>query len=320
MNTIHDTREDKGYDGHTGFGGLIGQQGARAGFANAATAVEAETARDAITLAGLDWTVSKRPLWFTGKSNGSKPKKIEGSFAMVKDDDEQYLGTVGKQYHGIQNIEAFEWADSVPGRYIAGGAMRTNRQVYLIKELETGVVAGNDETTMYLLLRSSHDGTKALQAMATPVRIRCMNMLPLANRRSTFKFSVRHVTTFSDKLEEAARVHKLVKTYTDEYRSIADTLATTSIDQFEFKRLIEQVMPGRVELRDGILQNLALSNTIDDAQRETAWGALNAATEYLEWKREVKSPTHALQANIDGQGARFRQGITQRLLAFAANN
>lgn len=307
--------DEVGYTNHTGFGGLIGQE--RQGFANAAINVEAETAREAITLAGLDWTVSKRPLWFTGKSNGSKPKKIETNFAMVKDDDEQYLGTVGKQYHGIQNIEAFEWADAVPGRYIAGGAMRGNRQVYLIKELATGVVAGHDETSMYLLLRSSHDGTKSLQAMATPVRIRCMNMLPIARKRAAFKFAVRHVTSFNEKLEQAAQIHKLVTSYTNEYRELSDKLASTEITAEQFQKIVEQVMPRRVELRDGIMLNLRESTTIDDAQRTTAWGALNAATEYLEWKRESKSPTHALQANVDGQGARFREGIAQRLLAFS---
>lgn len=315
-NTIHSTHSlNNGYVAHTGFGGLVGQ---RRPFANATTEAEAETAAEAIQLAGLDWTVSKRPLWFTGKSNGSKPKKIDNAFAMVKDDDEQYLGTVGKQYCGIQNIEAFGWADMVPGKYIAGGAMKTNRQVYLIKELTTNLWAGGDAATMYLFLRSSHDGTKALQAMATPVRVRCMNMMPIATRKAAFKFSVRHVTTFQDKLDQAAEINGLVTKYQTEFVEIADTLAASPISIEEFTKVLNEVMPRRVELRDGILDNLRTSPTIDDAQRETAWGALNAATEFLEWKREASTRTLALQANVDGQGARFRDDLTRRLMARAA--
>lgn len=306
-----------GYANHTGFGGILGQRNDhRRAFANATTEINTEfaSAEEAIVAAGLDWTVSKRPLWFTGKSNGSKPRKIEGSFAMVKDDDEQYLGTVGKQYHGIDNREAFGWADLVPGKYVAGGAMRTNRQVYLIKQLDTPLVAGTDEHEMFLFLRSSHDGTKALQAMATPVRLRCMNMLPIATKKAKFKFSVRHVTSYSEKLQQAAEIHGLVDAYAKEFQATATQLVETEMLISEVEQILKDTMPGRVELQQGVLDNLRTSDTIDDAQRGTAWGVLNAVSEFFEWKREVSSTTHALQANVDGQGARIRNAVASRLL------
>lgn len=306
--------DEKGYTNHTGFGGILGQNGERRGFSNAATLIDKyETSAEAIEAAGLGWTVSKRPLWFTGKSNGSKPKKVEGSFAVVKDDDEQYLGTVGKQYHPIANTEAFGWADQVPGLYVAGGALRNNRQVYLIKQLESKLEIA-DEHEMFLMLRSSHDGTKSLQAIATPVRIHCMNMMPIALRSAKFKFAVRHVTSYNEKLAEAARIHKLVDQYAVEFSKTMKVLEDTEMLLADTEALLKEVMPGRVELQAGVLENLQTSTTIKDDHRHTAFGVLNAVTEFFEWKREVTSPTHALSANVDGQGARIRNAVASRLL------
>lgn len=308
--------DEVGYTNHTGFGGILGQNDNRHAFANAATLIDTsfETAAEAVQAAGLDWTVSKRPLWFTGKTNGSKPKKIDGAFAVVKDDDEQYLGTVGKVYHSIQNAEAFDWADMVPGKYVAGGAMRSNRNVYMIKQLDTVKIDAIDEHEMFLMLRSSHDGTKSLQAIATPVRIHCMNMMPIALKNAKFKFAVRHVTSYADKLAQASQIHGLVDAYAAEFAATTRQLAETSMLIEDVQKLLAETMPGRVELQRDIISNLQTSPTINDAHRGTAYGVLNAVTEFFEWRREVTSPAHALQANVDGQGARIRNAVAHRLL------
>lgn len=309
--------DEVGYTNHTGFGGILGQKAPanRQGFANAATPVVAATAAEAIAAAGLDWTVSKRPAWFTGKGNGSKPVKIPNAFAIVKDDTEQYLGTVGKQYHAIQNIEAFDWADLVTGEYVAGGAMRSDRNVYLIKKLGETIIAGGDATELFLLLRSSHDGTKALSGMVTPIRPSCMNMIPLATKHAVSKFAVRHVTSYADKLAQAAQVAGLVDAYAFQFKIMVDQLAATPVSTERAEQVLTHAMPGRTELISGIMANLATSTTISDEQRLTAWGVVNATTEYIEWGRTTTSNSHALQANLDGQGARIRNAVTAQLMA-----
>ncbi len=69
------------------------------------------TAAEAIKAAGLDWKVEKRKLFFEGKGaqDGQllpfvTDKKI---YATVRTDNEAPLGFAGRDWHPLQNSEAF---------------------------------------------------------------------------------------------------------------------------------------------------------------------------------------------------------------------
>lgn len=85
------------------------------------------TSEEAIKFAGLDYEVIKAPLFTQGYAMtiGNEGEIIEpdhillpNNFATLRTDNNTALGVVGKDYHIVQNREAFSFFDA-----IVGGAM-----------------------------------------------------------------------------------------------------------------------------------------------------------------------------------------------------
>ena len=72
---------------------------------------------DAIVQAGLDWTVSTRGLmaYETGNLTTDFQSLVEvpDYYATVRDTDDSVLGVVGRRYTPIQNLECFNFMDTV---------------------------------------------------------------------------------------------------------------------------------------------------------------------------------------------------------------
>lgn len=298
---------------HTGFGGLVGQRSPMAGHATVIDRTQDPV--EAITRAGLDWSVSKRPLWFTGKSNGSKPIKVAGHFATVRDDSERLLGTVKAGYTPVQNAEAFAWADGL-GDFVFAGAMRDGAQTYLGVELRQGLELAGDATNLYLVLWNGHDGSKSLGGAVTPVRMRCMNQLGYAKSVAVGKWFARHTARVLDKAQASHdELLGLVNDHVTHLQVTADRLAHLKVSRDRARQLLEAALPGRVRLIDEVLGNLDATDTLDDVQRNTGWGVLQATTEYFEWRRAARSTESALQTTLDGVGARTARALERTLVA-----
>lgn len=66
---------------------------------------EAPTSKDALILAGLDWSVVQEPV-YTGQN-----ELVQGYKANVRDSDRKVLGVVTDRYKIVQNGEAFSFTD-----------------------------------------------------------------------------------------------------------------------------------------------------------------------------------------------------------------
>ena len=91
---------------------------------------EAPTSADALRLAGLDWTVERKPLQVCGG------RKVDGFYANVRDMDGAVLGVVSDRYKVVQNVDAFAFTDSLiggdtPVRYETAGSLMGGRKIWL---------------------------------------------------------------------------------------------------------------------------------------------------------------------------------------------
>ena len=118
------------------------------------------------------------------------------------------LGVVGERYHVLQNEDLFSFGDNIldgGGRWETAGSIRGGRVVFgsLALERETVLDPNGvaDKVKTYLLINTSHDGSIAIQASITPVRVVCANTLNLAlgskRGRNPIKqsFKIRHTQT-----------------------------------------------------------------------------------------------------------------------------
>lgn len=140
---------------------------------------EAPDSKSALELAGLNWTVIQKPI----KTQDGLP--IPGFKANMRNTDNQVLGVVTDRYKVIQNQDAFAFTDKLLGEgvtYETAGSLREGHRTWLLAKLPQRYIISGDEMTPYLVFMNSHDGTGAIKAAMTPIRVVCMNTLLYADK------------------------------------------------------------------------------------------------------------------------------------------
>ena len=230
------------------------------------------------------------------------------------------LATVGKRYNVIQNEELFAFADAIHDadptcRWESAGSLRKGKVVFGTVEIPRTMVldpqGANDETKLYLIVWTSHDGSVAVQAAVTPVRVVCQNTLNLAMRNAKQSFKIRHTQTADGKIAVARETLGLTLGYFDEFEKQAQALFAQSITDAEFSKLIKTIYPkpaddaskvaktkweNKVVLLDDLYHNSPTNATI----KGTKWGALNALTERLDYFRSGRGNSETLMAGASG--------------------
>jgi phage/plasmid-like protein (TIGR03299 family) len=144
------------------------------------------TVAEAIEASGLHWRVAKEPIAIdrgevpSGDWWQPRCEEIPGFFATVRQDTREVLGIVGERYRIVQNHEAFAFIDQLLGSSIhfeTAGSLHGGRRVWVLATLPDHVEVGGDDVRPYVLLMNSHDGSTAVVAATTPVRVVCQNTL-----------------------------------------------------------------------------------------------------------------------------------------------
>jgi len=278
---------------------------------------DAPNVEEAIRLADLDWTVSLAPVYHQKTMDGVETySPVDGKFLTVREDTQQVLGSVGRNYRTFQNADAFDFANELLGfgvEFDAAGHYADSTKVFLTAKVPTGItVPGTDDNLdLYLLFKTSHDGSSAIQAQVTPVRLACTNMLNLATRNAISKWSARHTAKASEKIEEAARTLQLVDAYRSEFEQISAQLLATEVTMEGFESLVEEVTVSE-RLRVGMINTWNNSPTL---MGPNGWSAVNAIGEYLEFERGGRGSVETrFDSNIDGQTAAIRNRAARLLL------
>ena len=218
------------------------------------------------------------------------------------------LGVVGERYHVLQNEDLFSFGDNIldgGGRWETAGSIRGGRVVFgsLALERETildpsGVA---DKVKTYLLINTSHDGSIAIQASITPVRVVCANTLNLAlgSKRNKIKqsFKIRHTQTANGKVAIAREALGLANKYMDAFDVMAKAMIEKEITAGQFNDIILAAYPKPEKDSKGAVKKwenkIDVINDIYTGQFNgmiagNAWGAFNALTERLDWHRNAR--------------------------------
>ena len=218
------------------------------------------------------------------------------------------LGVVGERYRTLQNEDLFAFGDNIldgGGRWETAGSIKGGRQVFGSIALERETVLDpngvGDKVNTYLLVNTSHDGSVAIQASITPVRVVCANTLNLAigggvgrNRNIKQTFKIRHTQTAEGKVIAAREALGLANAYMDEFDVMAKAMIETEISKAKFDEIMLLAYPMPEKDAKGSLSKWQTkTELIEDIYTGefnhtiagTAWGAFNAMTERLDWYR-----------------------------------
>ena len=222
------------------------------------------------------------------------------------------LGVVGERYHVLQNEDLFSFGDNIldgGGRWETAGSIKGGRVVFGALALERETVLDpngvSDKVKTYLLINTSHDGSIAIQASITPVRVVCANTLNLAlngvgRKKNGPKqsFKIRHTQTANGKVQIARETLGLANQYMDEFDKMAHAMIQAEVNAKQFYDILLAAYPKPEKDSKGSMKKW--ENKIDSLNdiytgefngmiAGTAWGAFNALTERLDWYRSSRN-------------------------------
>ena len=195
------------------------------------------------------------------------------------------------------------------------GSLKGGRKLWaLAKTGQDLMLKGGDLVKSYLLLATSCDGTLCTTAQFTSVRVVCNNTLQVAVGNQSAAIKVPHSTQF-----DAAAVKQalgLGVSQWDHFGQHAKALSQRPVAPQEalrfFSDLLAQpldeesiVLTRPVQRLHELYQGAGMGAELASS-RNTAWGLVNAVTEYVDHHRRTRSQDHRLDSAWFGQGAQLK--------------
>ena len=285
------------------------------------------TIAEAIERSGLGWQVKREPIGIDRGDTATaadwwEPRcvQIPGYYANVRQDTREVLGIVGERYRLVQNHEAFEFVDQLLGtamHFETAGSLGGGRRVWVLATLPEHIEVGGDPVSPYVLLMNSHDGSTAVIAALTPVRVVCQNTLNWGLERARQKYSIRHTERVREHVLQARRVLELSVNYYEQFKTLGDQLASERCTETQLRRALDQLYPSgtndigdrarrsREQTKQRIVELFALGDTQGNAPG-SKWAALNAIIEHADWIRPLNDVSQRFGRAIDDTSAKTR--------------
>lgn len=261
----------------------------------------ANSIQTALADANLDYFVEGKEVFY--EFDGNKIQ-IPNVMTPVRLTDKHSYGVVGSSYGIVQNAEAFAFVDYInaPITFVKGGET-SNGMVYIISKLESVNILG-DEFTPYVLFRNSFNGRYALSACICPLRIVCQNQFNISFRETNNTINIKHTINASDKMKEAQKVLAGTVNYLDTLKKKAEELASQGISRSDKKTIIEALFPINDKMTDrqkAVITNKilafesALNREDNRAFKGTAWGIVNAYTDFITHEEPIRKTETAVE-------------------------
>ncbi len=291
---------------------------------------EAPTPEAAIVAAGLDWRVELHDL----KTDDGLA--VPGHKAVVRDSDKSVLGVVGDKFTVVQNKDAFGWfqpfLDSGVATLETAGSLRGGRRVWVQAKV-TGdpveIVSG-DPVERYILLAHGHDGSLAMRLGFSFVRTICSNTLALAMGDKASKLlRIKHTKNI-----EAAMgmVRDIMNAAEGEFLATVEqykALAKVNVNEDDLKAYVRRVFAPKVVTSEEEGDDTSCRRVFDKilplfqkgrgndlpGVRGTAWGAYNAANEFLAYERGTSQDVR-VDSLFFGEGAKLNQRALDEAVKF----
>lgn len=287
--------------------------------------------------AGMDWKIQESPVHFKADAIGhlGSIHSFPEQKVLYRSDTKAPLSVVSQRYHTVQPREVLEFyrdLTEVSGYELeTAGVLKGGRKFWaLARTGQDAVLKGNDQVTGYLLLATSCDGTLATTVTPTTVRVVCNNTLTIALEGTSRAIKVPHNTRFDPKTVK--KQLGIAVSGWDEFMYRMRHLAERKVQWPEAMSFflsvlcdtpanspIPEVLPNERALRkvQSLYEGQGRGSTLQSA-KGTAWGLLNAVTEYVDHERRARSSEYRMDSAWFGQGAVIKQRALDAALRLAA--
>ena len=286
---------------------------------------------------GMSFQILETPVRFMAESAGplGSIKTFADQKVLYRSDTQDALSVVSNRYQVVQPSEVLEFyrdLTEVAGYELeTAGVLKNGKKFWaLARTGQSSALKGNDLVQGFLLLATSCDGTLATTATPTTVRVVCNNTLTIAVNGAVSAIKVPHNTRFD--AQAVKQQLGIAVSQWDGFMYRMRTLAERKVKNHEamayFLRVLCEVDPNSSDLSNLTNERaLAKVQSLYDGQgrgseleaaKGTAWGLLNAVTEYVDHERRARSPEYRLDSAWFGQGAVIKQRALDTALKLVA--
>jgi len=295
--------------------------------------VEGLSLEKATSLAEMNWSVSKRPIYVTDIFDKDNTELFSTNkfFATTRDDTNQVLGIVGPDYQVVQNSELAYMCERLQGSDVkieTAGILDNGRRVFIQMRGNAFDVGPKHDTNIpYTLFTNGHDGQWPLSSLPTSYRVICQNTLNMAlqnGSKNNMIISIRHTGNMQDRLESMFQSIQNWKDRTITFQNQVELLArkevNTELVQSFWTNLYVNLFgdihenPTTEEHLDNNKSAMSTmttwSNTFDSEVKLSGanmWTAANAVTSWLDHNqiyRGLKKNENRFNDTLFGTGAK----------------
>jgi phage/plasmid-like protein (TIGR03299 family) len=270
--------------------------------------------------AGMNWSLLSTPVRFIADGSGGAVLSYADQKVLYRSDTKAPLSVVSDRYQVVQPREVLEFyrdlAEVSGFELETAGVLKQGRKFWaLARTGKQSVLKGKDAIKSYILLATSCDGTLATTAMHTSVRVVCNNTLSVALQGGSGAVKVPHNTTFDP--QAVKKQLGVAVSQWDSFIYRMKTLSERKIKSHEAMNYFLQVVCDADA--DGNLTNERALKRIQalyegqgkgselEAAKGTAWGLLNAVTQFVDHEKRSRSQDYRLDSAWFGQGASLKQ-------------
>jgi phage/plasmid-like protein (TIGR03299 family) len=285
------------------------------------------TTKQLLRAAGLDWTITKRPLAAIGDDGDYTP--LTSHFALERSDNGAHLDVVGSRYIPANNEPLFDFlkdfCDEGKAKISQAGSLRDGRVVWALADLGVDfTLPGRDRVGGYLFVGIPHMRGRSVVARVTTVRDVCHNTMAVTMRSGKHglgnTFRMNHRNTFDEaQIDYAKETLGLARDNIVEFAKTAQKLHKMKVTPAKAKHVLTSIFQPDWDGKDDglssrVQQLLDINERAPGAQPGTAWGVLNAVTYYADHVASRSADKRLSNAWL-GRTAKQKQATLDLLLA-----
>ena len=281
--------------------------------------------------AGMDWVIRRSKAQYYADRACTDLRSWDDKNVLLRSDTGMPLGMVSPEYKIVQPYEVLEFfRDLVASQGFAletAGTMFGGSQFWALAKVTQAVVSDWDKVGGYVLINTSADGSRKTTVRDTTVCVVCNNTLSMALEQSSKKIiTVSHREDFN-----AERVQKQMGLSLENFNSfieVANMLTKVKVSEASAENFVATLLksaaskakpagddedtdeldadakarkPRGMDLILELFNGSGLGST-RLGRAGTAWGLVNAVTEYVDHHSTAKTDSHRMQRAMYGTG------------------
>lgn len=264
-----------------------------------------------LTAAGMDWRIKRAmvryPVSADGADDTATYRTMADRHVLLRSDNGNPLGIVSDGYKPVQPKQVLEFfrdlTEAAGFQLETAGTLFGGKRMWGLASIgaEARIASPSDKVRGFLLLCTACDGSMVTEGRYTTVRVVCNNTLGAARGEGAASVKVSHRTVFdADSVKRDMGIEAAQSRFNDtieHMRRLADTrvddtvamMATADLFVPNFRTMDKAEQVKALSRNGGVVADIgklaldgkAIGSELDGV-KGTAWGWLNAVTEYVD--------------------------------------